>query len=42
MKKRAYSVVVLALLLASILVGLQSNSAHACEYYLGQPQPITQ
>jgi hypothetical protein len=42
MKKRAYSLVVLALLLASILVGMQSNTAHAWEYDLGRPEPVAQ
>jgi hypothetical protein len=42
MKKRVSSIIVLALLLASILIGMQSHTAHAWEYDLGRPEPITQ
>lgn len=42
MKKRASSIIILALLLASILIGMQSNTAHAWEYDLGYSDPITQ
>lgn len=42
MKKRVSSIVVLALLLASLLIGMQSNTTHAWEYDLGHPEPIAQ
>jgi hypothetical protein len=41
MKKRALSVLTIALLLASILIGIQSQTVHAWEYDLGEPAPAT-
>jgi hypothetical protein len=42
MKARAFSIIMLALLLASILIGMQSNTAQAWEYDLGRPPTATQ